>query len=116
VDPNIKTSASHGDGVGAVREIALPEGVAAKELCTTCDSRNFTLAYTIMPPITAPLEDYVSTLNLSWAGPGKTTVEWTQVSVFTPDEQFPMSGAEFVTLAEGVYERFIEGLATAQGV
>jgi Polyketide cyclase / dehydrase and lipid transport len=114
VDPNIKTSSSHGEGVGAVREIALPEGVSAKELCVVCDSKSFTLAYTILPPIVAPVTNYVSTLRLEWAGPGKTTVEWVQVSEYTPDDKFPMSEAEFVKIGEAVYGRFIDGLASAK--
>lgn len=113
VDPNIKTSFSQGEGVGAVREIALTEGVSAIELCVTSDPQTFTLAYTILPPIVAPVRNYVSTLKLGWAGPGRTTVEWVQVSEFAPDERFPMSEAEFVKLGEGVYGRFIDGLATA---
>lgn len=114
VDPNIKTSFSQGEGVGAVREIALPEGVSAMELCVTCDSTSFTLAYTIMPPVVAPVKNYVSTLKLSWAGLGRTTVQWVQVSEFAPDETFPLTEAEFVAMGETVYGRFIDGLATAQ--
>jgi Polyketide cyclase / dehydrase and lipid transport len=114
VDPKIKTSFAQGEGVGAVREIALPEGVSATELCVVCDPETFTLAYTILPPIVAPLKNYVSTLRLKWAGLGQTTVEWIQVSEFTPDDNFPITEAEFAEMANGVYERFIDGLASAE--
>ncbi|MHA4854708.1 SRPBCC family protein [Rhodococcus sp. MSC1_016] len=50
VDPEIKTLSAQGEGVGAVREIALPEGASATELCVVCDPETFTLAYTILPP------------------------------------------------------------------
>ena len=36
-----------------VREITLPEGASATELCVVCDPETFTLVYTILPPTPA---------------------------------------------------------------
>lgn len=81
VDSDIKTISWSGQGVGAVREISLPEGASATELCVVCDATTFTLVYTILPPAPAvPLTNYVSTIRLAWAGLGRTTVWWTQIS------------------------------------
>jgi hypothetical protein len=115
VDPEIKTLSAEGEGVGAVREIALPEGASATELCVVCDPEAFKLVYTILPPAPAvPRRNYVSTVQLKWAGPGRTAVSWVQVSEFTPDDNFPITEDEFAEMARGVYTRFIDGLERSQ--
>ncbi|MGW5149390.1 SRPBCC family protein [Rhodococcus koreensis] len=115
VDPNIETLSAKGEGVGAVREIALPEGASAIELCVVCDPETFTLVYTILPPAPAvPLKNYVSTVRLKWAGHGRTEVSWVQVSEFTPDDNFPITEDEFAEMARSVYTRFIDGLERSQ--
>ena len=110
VDPEIQTASSKGQGVGATREIALPEGASATELCVVCDPATFTLAYTILPPAAVPLKNYVSTVRLRWAGKGQTEVTWLQVSEFVEDERFPVTEEQFAAMADGVYRRFIKGL------
>lgn len=114
VDKTIITKSSRGEGIGAVRTIELANGFGATELCVVCDPETFTLAYTIVPPAAVPLQNYVSTIRLRWAGPGRTEVTWLQVSEFVPDDALPVTEDELAAIASEAYSDFIEGLQSAQ--
>jgi hypothetical protein len=111
VDDSITTKWARGEGVGAVREIALPSGRGATELMVVCDSDSFTVAYTILPPARVAAKNYVTTVRLRLAGPGRTEVQWVMVAEFEPHPDYPTATEDTAASAgRRSYERFIDGL------
>jgi hypothetical protein len=100
VEPNemIASCAVEGDGVGAVRTIALVGGGEIVERLESCDDAGRTFSYAIINECPLPVKNYLSTVRVSDDGAGGTRVDWS--SSF---EAHGAPEAEVIKLIEGVY-------------
>lgn len=107
--PVVKTSSMQGSGVGAIRTLTLENGAEIVERLETLDDAQRSLSYRI---ITSPLpvENYVATMKVREAGPGRCEFEWS--STFDPKDA---PEADVVSLWEGVYTAGFEGLKKLHG-
>ena len=88
-----------GEGVGAVRTIALNGGGEIVERLESCDADTQTFSYAIINECPLPVKNYVSTVKVSAAGAGAATVDWSSTfdAVGAPE-------ADVIKLIEGVIQ------------
>ena len=102
----IKSCTTTGTGVGAVRTLELPNGVALQERCELLDAARRTFDYSIIAgPL--PLSNYLARIQLSEDGDG-TRAEWS--SSFEPKG---ISEPQAIAMVEGIYKGGIAGLKKA---
>ncbi len=92
-----------GEGVGAVRTIALVGGGEIVERLESHDDKARVFSYSIINDCPLPVKNYVSTVKVSDSGAGKSTVDWS--STFEPAGA---PEADVIKLIEGVYKGGIE--------
>jgi hypothetical protein len=96
------------EGFGQIRKIAMGPGEPTVEKLESCDDGAKRLQYSVVSgPL--PVKDYLSTMQLSEAGPGRTKLEWS--STFEPGEGLSEDDAKGII--SGIYKGGIGGL---QGV
>lgn len=104
IEPNemIAGCTVEGDGVGAVRTIALNGGGEIIERLESQDDGARTFSYAIINDSPLPVKNYVSTVKIS-GDAGSTTVDWS--STF---EAAGAPEADVIKLIEGVYKGGIQ--------
>jgi hypothetical protein len=105
----IESVSVQGEGVGAVRTLTMPGGLALQERLEARDGASRTLQYAIIGTHPLPFDQYLSTIHLSEDGDG-CQIEWS--STFTP-----RAGAEAQAagMVEGIYRSGIAGIKKALG-
>lgn len=105
--PAIESVSVQGEGIGAVRTITLPGGVALQERLEALDEGSRTLRYAIVGSHPLPFDEYLATIRLSEDGEG-CQIEWS--SSFAP-----RGGAEAQAagMVEGIYRSGIAGIKKA---
>jgi hypothetical protein len=105
--PTIESVSLQGEGVGAVRTVTLPGGLALQERLETLDDASRTLRYAIIGSHPLPFDDYLATIRLSEDGDG-CQIEWSSSFL-------PRGGAETQAagLVEGIYRSGIAGIKKA---
>jgi len=98
-----------GEGVGAVRTVTMPGGLALQERLEACDDRAHTLSYAIVGDHPLPFDGYVATIRLAPDGDG-CRIDWS--SRFTPR---PGADGQAAGLVEAIYRGGIAGLKKALG-
>lgn len=71
----IERCSVEGDGVGAVRTLAMPGGLSLRERLEAFDADGRSFSYSIVEPTPLPLRGYRSTLSLEERD-GKCAVDW----------------------------------------
>jgi carbon monoxide dehydrogenase subunit G len=105
--PAIESCSVEGKGIGAVRTITMPGGLALQERLEAFDDAGRSLQYAIIGENPLPFTDYLSTIRLSEDG-GATSIEWS--STFEPKG---IPAAQAGQLIEGIYTGGIAGLKSA---
>lgn len=113
IEPNemIAGCTVEGDGVGAVRTIALNGGGEIIERLESHDDDARTFSYAIINDSPLPVKNYLSTVKVSGDGAGSATVDWSST--------FDASGApedDVIKLIEGVYKGGIQRARGKLGV
>jgi hypothetical protein len=109
--PALQGCTVEGEGIGAVRRIALPGGLSIAERLEAFDDAGRSLSYAIVEKSPIPVKDYLSTIRIVEDGPQACRVDWS--STFTPDG----AGEEQAqAMIRGVYIGGIAGLRKALGV
>jgi hypothetical protein len=105
--PTIESVSVQGEGIGAVRTLTLPGGLALQERLEALDDASRTLRYAIVGSHPLPFDEYLSTIRLSEDGDA-CQIEWS--STFAP-----RGGAEAqaVGMVEGIYRGGIAGIKKA---
>jgi carbon monoxide dehydrogenase subunit G len=99
-----------GSGIGAIRTITLPGGVALQERLEAFDDRGRRLQYAIVGgPI--PVSGYLATIEVKDEGPKACRIDWS--SHFEPKGISEEQGRGMI---EGVYKGGIAGVRKALGV
>jgi hypothetical protein len=109
--PAIQSCAVEGAGVGAVRRIGLPGGIAIAERLEAFDDAGRSLSYAIVEKSPVPVRDYLSTIRIVEDGPQACRVDWS--STFEPDGASPEQAQAMV---RGIYTGGIAGLRKVLGV
>ena len=109
--PALQSCTVEGAGVGAVRRIGLPGGLAIAERLEALDDAGRTLSYAIVGKSPIPVKDYLATIRIVEDGPQASRVNWS--STFEPDGA---SAEQAQALVRGVYTGGIAGLRKALGV
>lgn len=105
--PTIESVSVQGEGIGAVRTLTLPGGLALQERLEALDDASRTLRYAIVGSHPLPFDEYLSTIRLSEDGDA-CQIEWS--STFAP-----RGGAEAQAagMVEGIYRGGIAGIKKA---
>ncbi len=105
IEPNemIAGCTVEGDGVGAVRTIALNGGGEIIERLESCDADARTFSYAIINDSPLPVSNYLSTVKIAEDGANAAKVEWS--STF---EAAGAPEADVIKLIEGVYKGGIQ--------
>lgn len=99
-----------GEGIGQTRSISMGPGDPTVERLEERDENAKKIVYSILSgPI--PVSNYVSTMQLSPAGDGRTKLEWS--STFEPAAG--TSEADACTMVSGIYKGGIGGLQARFG-
>ncbi len=102
--PLIAKSTAVGSGVGATRTCELPDGAQLHERLEKLDDQSRSLTYSIVEsPL--PIENYLSTIEVSDAGDGKSTVTWSSTFDAPADQEPAM-----LEMLSGAYASGIDGL------
>src|SRR5690606_40654386 len=109
--PALQSCTVEGAGVGAVRRIGLPGGLAIAERLEALDDAGRTLSYATVGKSPIPVKDYLATIRIVEDGPQASRVDWS--STFEPDGA---SAEQAQALVRGVYTGGIAGLRKALGV
>jgi hypothetical protein len=109
--PALQSCTVEGEGVGAIRRIGLPGGLAIAERLEALDEAGRSLSYAIVEKSPIPVKDYLSTIRIVEDGPQSCRVDWS--STFTPDGA---SEERAQAMIRGVYTGGIAGLRKALGV
>jgi len=105
----IEACTVEGEGVGAVRTIRMPGGLALRERLEAFDDAGRSLSYAILGETPLPFTDYLSTIRLSEDGDG-CGIEWS--STFEPKAA---AEAKARSIIESIYTGGIRGLKKALG-
>jgi len=113
IEPNemIAGCTVEGDGVGAVRTIALKSGGEVVERLESQDDDARIFSYAIINDSPLPVKNYVATVAIVDDGPGSARVDWTG--------NFEPSGApedEVVKLIQGVYRAGVQRARNKLGI
>jgi len=109
--PAIQSCSVEGEGVGAIRHIGLPGGLAIAERLEAFDDAARTLSYAILEKSPLPLRNYLATIRIEEAGPQACAVDWS--STFEPDGA---AEEQAQAMVRGVYTGGIAGIRKALGV
>ncbi|MDA0824112.1 MAG: SRPBCC family protein [Proteobacteria bacterium] len=113
IEPNemIASCTLKGEGVGAVRTIGLNGGGEIIERLESHDDGARVFSYAIINDCPLPVANYLSTVKVSDAGSGSTTVNWSSTfeAVGAPE-------ADVVKLIQGVYKGGIQRVRGKLGV
>lgn len=99
-----------GQGVGAVRKLAMPGGISLSERLEALDDAAHSFSYSILPGGPLPLDNYLATVELSDAN-GATRIDWS--GRFEP-KGIPEEQA--IAMVRGIYEGGIKGMRKALGL
>lgn len=109
--PALQSCTVEGEGLGAIRRIGLPGGLAIAERLEALDEAGRSLSYAIVEKSPIPVKDYLATIRIVEDGPDACRVDWS--STFTPDG----AGEEQAqAMIRGVYTGGIAGLRKVLGV
>lgn len=72
----IESCEVEGDGVGAVRTLAMPGGLKLQERLESFDEDAKSFSYSIIEPCPLPFTNYVSEVRITEAGADRCTVDW----------------------------------------
>jgi Polyketide cyclase / dehydrase and lipid transport len=109
--PMLEHCTVEGDGVGAVRHISGPGGLAIAERLEAIDEAGCALSYAIVGKSPIPAKGYLATIRIREEGPRACRVDWS--STFEPDGA---SEEQVARILRGVYTGGIAGLRKALGV
>ena len=108
--PMVQNMTVEGEGIGAIRAIALPGDMKLQEQLEAYDEDGRTFSYTILGEGPLPVSNYLATLTIIEVGPNTCRVEWG--SSFEPKSP----EAEVVPMVEGIYKSGIAGIKKALGI
>jgi hypothetical protein len=105
--PTIESVSLQGEGVGAVRTLTLPGGLALQERLEALDDASRSLRYAIIGSHPLPFDAYLATIRLAEDGDG-CQIEWS-------GSFEPRGGAESQAagMIEGIYRGGIAGIKKA---
>lgn len=105
IEPNemIAGCTVEGEGVGAVRTIALNAGGEVIERLESLDNDAREFSYAIINDSPLPVKNYVSTVRISADGPSASQVDWSGVF-----EAAGAPGDQVIELIEGVYRAGVD--------
>jgi hypothetical protein len=104
--PGIEKCEVEGDGVGAVRTLSMPGGLALQERLEAFDDAGRSFSYSIVEPTPLPLSGYLSTLRVTPLGDDRCRVDWE--GRFTSAEGTPEDQAR--GMVQGIYTGGIKAL------
>lgn len=103
--PAIQSCSVEGEGIGAIRRIGLPGGLAIAERLEAFDDAGRSLSYAIVEKSPIPVKNYLSTIRISEVGAQECRVDWE--STFEPDG----TGEEQAQgMVRGIYTGGIAGI------
>ena len=102
--PVAEASEADGEGVGAVRTLALAGGASARERLEALDDAARSYTYTVIDS-TLPMTGYRATITVSEAGPQACMLDWS--STFEP---VGVSDEDMTAQIEGSYRGGVESL------
>ena len=108
--PMVQNMTVEGEGIGAIRTIALPGDMKLQEQLESYDEAGRSFAYAILGDGPLPVSNYLATLKIVEVGPNTCRVEWG--SSFEPKNP----EAEVVAMIEGIYKTGIAGIKTNLGL
>jgi hypothetical protein len=108
--PMVKSCTIEGDGIGAVRTIALAQGAPIRERLVQFDDQAKSFSYAILGACDLPIDDYVGTVQIRADGPSRSTIDW--IGTFDP-KGAPEAAAKQVV--EGIYKGGIDAIKNALG-
>jgi len=100
-----------GEGVGAVRKLAMPGGLTLSERLESYDEQRRSFSYSMVEPLALPLKNYLSTVSVREDGPDRCTLDWSG--------SFEPAGApeeQLVGMLRGVYSGSIAAIKKKLGV
>ena len=109
--PALQSCTVEGEGVGAIRRIGLPGGLAIAERLEAFDDAGRSLSYAIVEKSPIPVKNYLSTIRILEDGAQACRVDWS--STFEPDGA---AEEQAQAMIRGVYTGGIAGLRKALGV
>lgn len=105
----IESCSVEGEGIGAVRTIAMAGGLSLQERLEAFDDAGRMLQYAIIGEHPLPLDNYLSTVKVVEQGDA-CSIEWS--STFDPKGDEAAANG----LVEGIYKGGIKGIKKALGV
>ncbi len=108
--PMVQNMTVEGEGIGAIRTIALPGDMELQEQLESYDEDGRTFSYAILGEGPLPVSNYLATLTIIEVGPNTCRVEWG--SSFEPRNP----EAEVVSMIEGIYKSGIAGIKATLGL
>ncbi len=110
VGPMVQNMTVEGEGVGAIRTIALPGDTKLQEQLKAYDEEGRSFDYAIIGDGPLPASEYLATITIVETGPNTCRIDWG--SSFEPKGP----EAEVVPMIEGIYKAGIAGIKTALGL
>jgi hypothetical protein len=108
--PMVKSCTMEGEGIGAVRTIALAQGNPLRERLVQFDDEARSFSYAIIGACDLPIQDYVGSVKIKAAGASRSTIDW--IGTFDP-KGAPEAAAK--QIVEGIYKGGIAAIKTAVG-
>lgn len=108
--PMVKSCTLEGEGVGAVRTIALAQGNPLRERLVQFDDEARSFSYAIIGACDLPLEGYVGSVKIKADGASRSTIDW--IGTFDP-KGAPEAAAK--QIVEGIYKGGIAAVKALVG-
>jgi hypothetical protein len=108
--PMVKSCSIEGNGIGAVRTIALAQGNPIRERLVQFDEEARSFSYAIIGACDLPVEGYVGTVKIKADGASRSTIDW--IGTFDP-KGAPEAAAQ--QIVEGIYRGGISAIKAALG-
>ena len=108
--PMVKSCTLEGEGVGAVRTIALAQGNPLRERLVQFDDEARSFSYAIIGACDLPIQDYVGTVKIKADGASRSSIDW--IGTFDP-KGAPEAAAK--QIVEGIYQGGIAAVKALVG-
>ncbi len=104
--PAIEKCEVEGEGIGAVRTLTMPGGLALQERLEAFDDAARSFSYSIVEPAPLPMSGYLATFEITELGDDRCRIDW--ASRFTPAEGTTEDQAR--GMVQGIYSGGIKAI------
>ena len=108
--PMVKSCTLEGQGIGAVRTIALAQGNPLRERLVQFDDADKSFSYAIVGASDLPIDYYVGSVKIRADGASRSTIDW--IGTFDP-KGAPEAAAQ--QIVEGIYRGGISAIKALVG-